>query len=123
MRIRWRRMSQACSPRRRRWEVGRSSACSTSVFPGALRAGGGGPAVRISGTLPASCSPRRRRWAVFTGEQGRWCAVVIRPCGCSLTMTGGEQGRELATSQGVVAPRAGDIDRESVAERLRVAAG
>ncbi|MGW0538424.1 DUF1707 SHOCT-like domain-containing protein [Streptomyces sp. NPDC003032] len=38
-------------------------------------------------------------------------------------MTDGEQGRELATSRGVVAPRAGDADRESVAERLRVAAG
>ncbi|MFE1175944.1 DUF1707 domain-containing protein [Streptomyces sp. NPDC058773] len=38
-------------------------------------------------------------------------------------MTGGEQGQELATSQGAVAPRAGDADRESVIERLRVAAG
>ncbi|MFH8337471.1 DUF1707 domain-containing protein [Streptomyces sp. AM6-12] len=38
-------------------------------------------------------------------------------------MTGGEQGQELAASQGAVEPRAGDADRESVAERLRVAAG
>jgi hypothetical protein len=38
-------------------------------------------------------------------------------------MTGGEQGTQLATSGAAVAPRAGDADRESVAERLRIAAG
>ncbi|GAA2606076.1 DUF1707 SHOCT-like domain-containing protein [Streptomyces tubercidicus] len=38
-------------------------------------------------------------------------------------MTDGEQGPDPATAQGAVGPRAGDADRESVAERLRVAAG
>ncbi|MFI9236066.1 DUF1707 domain-containing protein [Streptomyces sp. NPDC053079] len=38
-------------------------------------------------------------------------------------MTDGEQGSGLTTSQGTVGLRAGDADRESVAEQLRVAAG
>ncbi|MFD9690534.1 DUF1707 domain-containing protein [Kitasatospora sp. NPDC059146] len=38
-------------------------------------------------------------------------------------MIKGAQGTESVTSQGAVEPRAGDADREAVAERLRAAAG